>query len=184
MIHASHSKKDLIEIVELFELYGIDDYRDMNKGELQTAVWDYVKNIGYIKPDNQYFFVDDAKTLLKYLNTKSPRQLLTSQQLEHITNICKNLIFYSKQCSHQLSASNYIDIDEVIEDAIEISKNGDLPIVRRALRLLNEDLKIEVHIEPVITKRTRKKIARQEQFKIGTISKLHVKQGLVKVEFD
>jgi len=184
MIHSSHSKKDLIEVVELFELYGIDDYREMNKNQLQKAIWSYVKEIGYIKPDNEFFFVEDAKSLLKYLNTKSPRQLLTAQQLEHITNICKNLIFYSKQCCHQLSASNYTEMDEVIEDAIEISKNGDLPIVRRTLRLLNEDIKIEVPIEPVITKRTRKKIARQEQLKVKTVCTLKVKVGKVKVVFD
>ena len=110
--------------------------------------------------------------------------MLTAQQLEHITNICKNLIFYSKQCCHQLSASNYTDIDEVIEEAIEISKNGDLPIVRRALRLLNEDLKIEIPIEPVITKRIKKKLARQEQLRISNTTTLSVKQGKVLVVFD
>jgi hypothetical protein len=184
MTHQSHSKKELIEIIELFELYGIDDYREMTKGQLQKAIWDYVKVIGYIKADNEFFFVEDAQALLKYLNMKSPRQLLTSQQLEHITNICKNLIFYSKQCCHQLSASNYTDIDEVIEDGIEISKYGDLPIVRRALRLMNEDIKIEVSIEPVITKRVKKKLARQEQLKLMNSGTLNVRKGGIKVVFD
>tara|TARA_R110001592_G_scaffold94039_2_gene272647 strand:- start:224 stop:778 length:555 start_codon:yes stop_codon:yes gene_type:complete len=184
MIHPSHSKKDLIEVIELFELYGIVDYRDMTKEELQIAVWDYVRDIGYIKPDQEYFFVDDSHALLKYLNTASPRQILTAQQLESITNTCKNLIFYSKQCSHQIGSSNYTDIDEIIDDAIEISKNGDLPIVRRALRLLNEDIKIDVSIEPVITTRTKKKLLRQEQMKIKNIGKLEVTHGKVLVTFD
>ncbi len=184
MIHSSHSKKDLIEIIELFELFGIVDYRDMTKEELQIAVWDYVRDIGYIKPDQEYFFVDDATALLKYLNSPSPRQILTSQQLEHITNTCKNLIFYSKQCNHQISASNYTDLDEIIDDAIEVSKCGDLPIVRRALRLLNEDLKIEMAIEPVITKRVKNKLLRQEQLKIKNVSKLQVNHGTVLVQFD
>ena len=184
MIHGSHSKKDLIEIVEMFELFGIIDYRDMSKDELQVAIWSYVRDIGYIKPDQEYFFVDDANALLKYLNSPSPRQILTAQQLEAITNTCKNIIFYSKQCAHQISASNYSDIDEIIDDAIEVSKNGDLPIVRRALRLLNEDLKLEVAIEPVITHRTKKKLLRQEQMKIKNVGKLQVTKGKVLVVFD
>ena len=184
MIHPSHSKKDLIEVIEMFELFGIVDYRDMTKEELRVAVWDYVRDIGYIKPDQEYFFVDDASALLKFLNNPSPRQILTSQQLEHITNTCKNLIFYSKQCCHQISASNYTDLDEIIDDAIEVSKNGDLPIVRRALRLLNEDIKIDVPIEPVITKRIKKKLLRQEQLKIKNVGKLQVNQGKVLVVFD
>tara|TARA_R100000781_G_C4037066_1_gene112675 strand:+ start:103 stop:657 length:555 start_codon:yes stop_codon:yes gene_type:complete len=184
MIHPSHSKKDLIEVIEMFELFGIVDYRDMTKDELQVAVWDYVRDIGYIKPDQEYFFVDDANALLKFLNSPSPRQILTSQQLEHITNTCKNLIFYSKQCAHQISASNYTDLDEIIDDAIEVSKNGDLPIVRRALRLLNEDIKIETDIEPVITKRIKKKLLRQEELKIKNVGKLQVNPGKVLVVFD
>lgn len=75
-------------------------------------------------------------------------------------------------------------MDEIIDDAIEVSKNGDLPIVRRALRLLNEDVKIETDIEPVITKRIKKKLLRQEQLKIKNVGKLQVNQGKVLVVFD
>ncbi len=184
MIHSSHSKKDLIEIIELFELWDIDDYRDLPKPDLQKALWNYVLQLKKIKPDDEYYFIDDVAGLLKYLNNPCPRQILTAQQLEHITDLCKDIIFYSKTCSHSIGGSNYSCIDEVVEDAIEISQFGDLPIVRRALRLLNEDIKIEIDIEPVITKRVKKKLARQEAMRVKNVAKLEVKTGNITVEFD
>ena len=72
----------------------------------------------------------------------------------------------------------------MVEDAITISQYGDLPIVRRALRLLNEDLKIEVDIEPVMTKRVKKKLARQEELRVQNVARLEVKKGKVTVDFD
>ena len=184
MIQSSHSKKDLIEIIELFEFWDIDDYRDLPKPQLQRVLWSYVVQLNHIKPDNEHYFIEDVGDLLKYLNNPCPKQLLTSQQLEHITDLCKNIVFYSKACSHSLGGSNYTCIDEVVEDAITISQYGDLPIVRRALRLLNEDLKIEVDIEPVMTKRVKKKLARQEELRVQNVARLEVKKGKVTVDFD
>jgi hypothetical protein len=184
MIHSSHSKKDLIELIELFELWDIEDYRDLPKPDLQIALWSYVKKLKKIKPDSEFYFIDDVAGLMKYLNQPCPRQLLTRPKLEHITDLCKDIIFYSKTCSHCLGGSNYTCIDEVIEDGIEISQYGDLPIVRRALRLLNEDLKIDVDIEPVLTKRVKKKLARQEALRVKNVAKLEVSKGKVMVEFD
>ena len=177
MIHSSHSKKDLIEIIELFEFWDIDDYRDLPKPQLQKVLWSYVVQLNHIKPDNEHYFIEDVGDLLKYLNNPCPKQLLTSQQLEHITDLCKNIVFYSKACSHSLGGSNYTCIDEVVEDAITISQYGDLPIVRRALRLLNEDLKIEVVIEPVMTKRVKKKVSKTRGVKSSECSKVRGEEG-------
>lgn len=184
MIHASHTKKDLIELIECFELYEIDDYRDMSKSELKEDLWDYVKGLKYIKTDQEIFFVDDVGDLLRYLNNPSPKQLLSAPALELVTNTSKNIIFYCRTCSHCIAASNYTCIDEIIEDAIDISKYGDLPIVRRALRLLNEDIKVSVPIEPVLTKRVKKKLYRADLLKAQNMGKLKVNNGKFVVTFD
>ena len=96
----------------------------------------------------------------------------------------KNIIFYCRECSYCLPASNYDCIDEVVENAIEVSQYGDLPMVRRALRLLNCDDKIEVHIEPIITKRVMKKIKRIEDMKKMNVGRLKVEAGRHIVSFD
>ena len=56
MIHPTHPKKDLIEIIELFEFYDIDDYRELCKDELRHILWDYIRKCKKIPPDNEFFF--------------------------------------------------------------------------------------------------------------------------------
>ena len=38
MIHTSHSKKDLIEFIETFEMWDIIDYHDLSKDELRRSI--------------------------------------------------------------------------------------------------------------------------------------------------
>jgi len=44
MIHSTHTKKDLIEIIEVFE-FDIEDYQDYSKSELSKTLWEYINNI-------------------------------------------------------------------------------------------------------------------------------------------
>tara|TARA_R110000803_G_scaffold82148_2_gene148216 strand:- start:2569 stop:3123 length:555 start_codon:yes stop_codon:yes gene_type:complete len=184
MIHSSHSKKDLIEIIEYFEFNEIEDFRDKSKVSLQKELWEYVRGLKYIHPDRETFFVEDVSGLIRFLQGRSPKQLLTQHHLEKVSLMSKNIIFYCRECSYSLPASNYDCIDEIIENAIEISQYGDLPMVRRALRLLNEDEKIEVPLEPIMTKRVMKKIKRMDDMKKLNIGRLKVTHGKVMVLFD
>lgn len=183
-IHPSHSKKDLIEIIECFELNEIEDYRDMAKDDLRIELCEYIQGLEYLKPDREHFFISSVDDLIKYLINPTPKQLLTNQQMEKVSVITKNIIFYCRECSHSLCASNYDEIDEVIEDAIFISQYGDLPSVRRALRLLNDDDKIDVSIEPILTKRMRVKLKKLEELKRFNTGRLKVTHGPVVVSFD
>ncbi len=183
-IHHSHSKKDLIEIIECFELNEIEDYRDMLKDDLRTELSEYILGLEYLKPDNQHFFISNVDELISYLMNPTPKQLLTNVELEKVSIITKNIIYYCRECSYCLPASNYDEIDEVIEDGIYISKYGDLPAVRRALRLLNGDDKIDVSIEPILTKRMRVKLKRLDDLKKSNTGRLKVKHGPITVSFD
>lgn len=184
MIHPSHSKKDLVEIIEYFEFAEIEDVRDKSKSSLQKELWEYVKGLKYINPDLETFFVEDVGGLIRYLTTRSPKQLLTQHHLEKVSLMSKNIIFYCRECSYCLPASNYDCVDELIEAAIDISQYGDLPMVRRALRLLNMDEKIEVSIEPIMTKRVMKKIKRIDDMKRMNVGRLKVSEGKHIVLFD
>jgi type II secretory pathway component PulM len=57
-------------------------------------------------------------------------------------------------------------------------------MVRRALRLLNMDEKIEVSIEPIMTKRVMKKIKRIDDMKRMNVGRLKVSEGKHIVLFD
>ena len=56
MIHSTHTKKDLIEIIEVFE-FDIEDYQDYSKSELSKTLWEYIENITTIQPDCSYFYI-------------------------------------------------------------------------------------------------------------------------------
>ena len=75
-------------------------------------------------------------------------------------------------------------MDELIEDAIYISRYGDLPAVRRALKLLNGDEKMCAPIEPVMTKRMRVKLKRMDELKKMNVGRLKVSHGSITVSFD
>jgi len=184
MIHYSHSKKDLVEIIEVFEFWDIIDYRDLCKEDLKKTLWDYLRECKSIPADDEFFFINDVAGLMKYLNSPCPKQHMTDIKERDISDKCRNLIFYSKECSHSITASNFVDIDEIIQSAHEIAKYGNLPLVRRALNLLNQDGKINDKIQPILTKRMRKKVEKQELIKKQNISRLKVKKGNVWVIFD
>lgn len=183
-IHSSHSKKDLIEIIECFELNEIVDFRDMTKDELRIELCEYILGLEYLKPDTEHYFISSVDELIEYLMRPTPKQLLTNQQMEKVSIMTKNIIFYCRGCSYSLMASNYNEIDEVVEDAIYISQYGDLPAVRRALRLLNDDDKIDISIEPVLTKRMRVKLKRLDELKRANTGRLKVTRRPVTVSFD
>ena len=184
MIHPTHPKKDLIEIIELFEFYEIDDYRELCKDELRHILWDYIRKCKKIPPDNEFFFVDDVKSLLKYLNSPCPRQHMTDATREDVSDKCKNIIFYCRSCAYSIASSNFLDLDEIIQVAHDIAHFGDTPMVRRALNLLNEDKKLPYPIKPILTPRMERKLERMRDNRLKIQGKLKVNHGKVLVEFD
>ena len=183
-IHHTHSKKDLIEIIECFELTEIEDARDMPKDELREEISDYIDGMIYLKPNTDNFFINTVDELKSYLKEPTPKQLLTNAEMEKVSVITKNIIFYCRECSFCLAASNFVEMDELIEDAIYISRYGDLPAVRRALKLLNCDEKMCAPIEPVMTKRMRVKLKRLDELKKMNVGRLKVSRGSITVSFD
>ena len=82
-----------------------------------------------------------------------------------------------------MGKNTYETIEEVITDAEEISKYGDIPTIRRALRLLQADTKIKNKISPVITYRTQQRLDRQKLLKKNSLAKMSVHHGHFVVKF-
>jgi hypothetical protein len=167
MIHISHPKKDLIEIIEIFELYDIEDYRDLSKANLSKELWKYLttskKNI---QPENDYYFVQDVNDLVDYLKRPNERQITSNAVRYDVTDRVRNIIFYCKQCEYHLTCSNYDCVDDIIQDALFIANYGNMPSVRRALRLLNKDSKMNMTFEPVISRKIKKRLDKEKNDKL------------------
>jgi hypothetical protein len=157
-IHSSHSKKELIDIASVFDLK-IPDIVDLNKGQLVKEMVFVLEAMDEIPPDETYFFIKDKAELLDYLKNPNQSKLLTIKEKTEIMQTAKNLILYCRS-NYFMARSGYYDFQQLYESAQRIAKYGDIPSVRRALELLEKDPKMNDYqkIEPVISKKTQKKI--------------------------
>ena len=63
IIHPTHTKKDMIEIIEIFDFAeAIEDYHDLGKNDLSLSLSHIVDNASNINPDAEY-----VKMVIYYL---------------------------------------------------------------------------------------------------------------------
>ena len=65
-IHQSHSKKELCEIIEIFD-FNIAEYKKLNKQQLSKAILYQLSIVTEIKEDKDFFFIETKKELMDYL---------------------------------------------------------------------------------------------------------------------
>lgn len=177
MIHHTHTKRDLIDLIDLFE---IDvDTCNCKKDAIVRDLEITLKTMTEIECQPDYFDIEDLDDLVLYLEEPTPRQILTLPQKDIIMDKARNIIFFCKICGYAIYTSNYDDFDEIMRDAEEIRKYGDIPTIRRALRLLKKDARCAPYgdISPVLTYKTKKYLEKQKGRKITDLGGLKVKQA-------
>jgi|TARA_R110001592_G_scaffold334285_1_gene618562 hypothetical protein len=172
-IHVSHSKKELCEICEVFDL-DIPKYKELLKKELCPAILYKLTTIDEIPSDNAFYYIDNKEELIEYLTTPNQSKNLTIKEKDKIMLVAKKIIAYVNN-GYWLSCSDFDDWDILMEKAKEVASYGDIPTCRRAITLLNNDLKMDKKIELVISPRVRKlldkKIALKQQLNTKFIIK-------------
>jgi len=167
--HKSFSKNDMIELIEIFRMD--IDYFDLSKTKLSNKLLAYIQEHEEFTPKKEYF-INNKDELIDYLS--KPNQLkVSTYQKKEIMYIAKNIILYCRQNS--LYNTTFNDDNEMIESAQYIKFYGDIPTVRRALKMLNEKkkLNIPINISPKINfelnnKKNLKKERSIIEFKYGT----------------
>lgn len=168
-IHKSFSKNDMIELIEIFRMD--IDYFDLSKTKLSNKLLAYIQEQQIFTPKKEYF-INNKDELVDYLS--KPNQLkVSTYQKKEIMYIAKNIILFCRQESFQNTSFN--SEYELIESANYIKYYGDIPTVRRALKMLNEKkkLNITINISPKINfelnnKKNLKKERSIIEFKYGT----------------
>ena len=183
MIHSTHAKKDLHEIIEVFQLYEVGDYKRLKKHELVPILDEVIQKREHVPEDTNNFFIKDIKDLKHYLETATTRQITSNSVRYDVTDRVKNLIFYGKECGYWVKTSNYGCYDEVVADATFIGNFGDLPSARRALRFYNLDPKTVTPILPVMTRRVERRVREIEKQKQNTVLSLRSHQGPFILDF-
>lgn len=92
-------------------------------------------------------------------------KIFNKQKHTDITLKVKDIIFYCTKCGYVLSYSKYNTMEEILEDANCIRYYGNEPSVRRAIRLLNKDNKVNKPLSVLMSEKCRQRLERLESKK-------------------
>ena len=161
-IHESYTKKDLVKIIQNYEINDID---------LKLTRYDIVKLlIPKIKEYDLFFLEEENKN--KTLTIKEKNDLIMKAQ--QIISLHKNGYIFER--------SEYENKEEVINEAILISNYGDISSVRRAVRFINEKYSLSINCK--LSNDMEKKLNHKNKLKQQSVKSFHMKHGKVIVSFD
>ena len=87
-IHVSHSRKELVEICEVFDL-DIPKYKELLKKDLCVAILYKLSTIDNIISDNEFYYIENKKELIEYLTIPNQSKNLTIKEKDKIMLILK-----------------------------------------------------------------------------------------------
>ena len=180
-IHNTHSRKELFDIIAVFEL-PIPNKNEFNKSQIQIKIVECLDYFDKINPDMTYFFVETKEDLIKYLEYPNPHKMLTVKEKDDVMTRSKKIINYSRN-NYYLMPASYMSFDDVYNDAVHIAKYGGIPSVRKAVEYLNNDPKLSYPIELKIPKRVETQIKKKKKLVQSQIP-LYVKHGSFIISFD
>jgi len=169
IINTSFSKKELINIIVLFELNtNVSELNDLNKNQIKCLLKDYLEQID---SDEEFFendlYIDDKKELINYLENFNQNKI-TINQKNNIIKISKEILWFIKNKRFIF----FKDYQDLFNKCNQIAQYGDIPSVFKAIKKINDNNffedKIKINITP-------KKIYELYQKKINNIEKNSIK---------
>jgi hypothetical protein len=186
MIHTSHTKKDLYELIETYQLYmrtPLADYKCLSKDILNERLWIVILKLRKIPKCDTLHYFDSIADLRTYLIKPSPNRVVTGDDLLDVNHRTKNIIYYCKKCGYEIKLSNYDCIEDIFIDVNIIRLYGNIPSVRRAIKLINRDVKIKRTFECDMSNSMRRTLKIKEETKQQTsllgLKKIHGKHLIV-----
>jgi hypothetical protein len=176
-IHKTHTKKDLLKLCKTFN---ININPSLSKREIIDMFPKLFDKVSY--SDNEYN-IKNKSDLINYLKTKSPIQRLNADDKKIIMLKCKSIIYYCTN-NYNLSMSVYNNHNEILNDLIYIHKYGEIPSVRRACKLYNQDPKKINSVNPVIPEYIQKELSRNQVSCENIMYNLTIKRGKFIVSFE
>lgn len=180
MIHPSHSRKDLIEVCEVFNIE-LEDLYDLPKISLVSLLEAELERIDEIEPEYEYYFVDDIEGLKRYLSEPNQTKNITIATKEKVIKDSRRIVAYC-QSGYEIFP-HFQSKDEVYECSKIVAQHCDISTCRRAIKLINEDRSMPSKIEPVISNRVKKQLERRELVKKRTRGQFRSRKGTFLVEF-
>lgn len=182
LIHKTHSKKELIDIVEFFN-FPIEEYEELNKENLILGIIKTIDLIPEIIPDYDFLLINNKDELKEYLAEPNQDKTISVKEKTKVMRKAKRIINYCKN-GYDIYKSSFIDITELLDNANYIAEHGNIPTCRRAIKMLNDDVKIPYNIELKMTKKCKRELEIKKQLKLMQTGALQIKKGRFTVRFD
>jgi len=188
MIHKSFTKKDLVDIIQAYDI-PIDDPRQYNKNQLSTSLSDILQGSSVVNEDYQINFSPDYpdffknEDLIQYLSLPKSNEELNYKEKSEMIQKAKKLINYARN-GYLLSFTDYLSHDSIYQDGIIVANHCDIPTCRRAIDELNKDPKIRNKIEKKISPKMMKTLQQKKINKDELEPKYKFKRGYYEITFD
>tara|TARA_R110000803_G_scaffold38121_4_gene82271 strand:+ start:1307 stop:1867 length:561 start_codon:yes stop_codon:yes gene_type:complete len=184
-IHKSHSKTDLIDLINTIGIKVVFSHQD-NKKDIQDKLASVICDNFDIK-DN-FYNIENKDGLIHYLQNINPKKTLSIKEKNNVMMLCKHIIQYCKN-GFDLTCTKYNDTKELQDDMDFIKQFGDIPSCRRCCRLMNDDpsfqhYKFVPFISPQVQKDLNDKRVVKKNYSYKLIIRYSTPDDPVLVTFD
>jgi len=182
-IHKSHSKQELIEIINDLQISNIELSHSDSKSDTQTKILGYLSDNKSDEYGENVFKVRSSHELGIYLMNPNPKKNLSVKDKAVVMGICKEITKFAK-CNYIVQNTRYSSIKELEDDMLYIAQYGDLPSVRRAVKLMNDNIQRSRHWTCVISPQMKKIIDEKEKQKYSNSYHATFRRGEFTLTFD
>ena len=183
MIDKSFTKKDLIDIIQSYDI-PIDDPKQYSKNELSITLTEILVNEDYqINYSFDYPEFYKNEDLIQYLSVPKSNEELNYKEKSEMIQKAKKLINYSRN-GYMLSFTDYLSHDAIYQDGIIVANHCDIPTCRRAIDELNKDPKIRNKIEKQISPKIMKTLQQKKINKDELNPRFKFRRGNYIIDFD
>jgi hypothetical protein len=182
IIEKSHSKADLIDLINLLELNIVFSHQD-NKKDIQDKLIELLESDILIKKN--YYKIENKDGLVNFLTKKNPKKILSIKEKNHVMQISKNIINYCKGGYNINSCLIYNNIKDISDDLDYIKQFGDIPSVRRACKLIKQCPLLSMNdYNPLISPQVQKRLDEKKRVKNIQYASLKIKRGTIILKFN
>jgi len=182
-IHKSHSKQELIDIINDLQISNIELSHSDTKSDTHAKILAYMDDNPTDKYLDNVYRINDTHDLRVYLNNQNPKKNLSVKEKAVVMGICKEITRFAKS-NYIVQNTRYASIKELEDDMMYITQYGDLPSVRRSVKLMNDNIQRSRHWTCVISPQVKKVIDEKEEQKRTNSYHATFRRGEFTISFD
>jgi|TARA_R100000479_G_C6320006_1_gene177347 hypothetical protein len=183
MIDKSWTKKDLLEVIKVYQI-DIEDPKELPKKKLSEELYFQLINTDEIFDWNcLYQDVNRWSDLVDLLEKPKANTDLDYRQKQEMIHDAKVVLNYCRN-GYLLTNTSFKDFDELYLLALKVSQHGDISTCRRAIAEFNKDKKLRNKIEPKISQKMQNILEQKKINKQELIPKLVIRKEPIRLTFD